>query len=283
MATSEGLSGRRILITGAARGIGAALAQRLHARGARVAVAGLEPSLLADVAKSVDGPWWECDVADREQVDGTVDAAAQALGGLDVVVANAGIAAQLPLVGGDPSIFEKIVDVNLLGSYYTLRAAGRHISHPRGYALAVSSLGAVVHLPLMGAYSASKAAVEALGNTLRQELRPSGARVGVAYFAELDTEMTSRGFDTDAARALLGGRNITRVTPLEVGIRALERGIARRSRIIVAPAWTLPALPARTVVQLITDVVVRGRMADAVRTAQQERVELTTPQPERRV
>jgi len=66
MATSEGLSGRRILITGAARGIGAALAQRLHARGARVAVAGLEPSLLADVAKSVDGPWWECDVADRE-------------------------------------------------------------------------------------------------------------------------------------------------------------------------------------------------------------------------
>jgi len=186
-------------------------------------------------------------------------------------------------VGGDPSIFEKIVDVNLLGSYYTLRAAGRHISHPRGYALAVSSLGAVVHLPLMGAYSASKAAVEALGNPLRQELRPSGARVGVAYFAELDTEMTSRGFDTDAARALLGGRNITRVTPLEVGIRALERGIARRSRIIVAPAWTLPALPARTVVQLVADVVVRGRMADAVRTAQQERVELTTPQPERRV
>src|SRR4051794_17966315 len=129
------LAGRRVLITGAARGIGAALAKRLHERGARVAVAGLEPELLGSVAETVDGPWWECDVTDRHQVDATVDAAADALGGLDVVVANAGIAAQLPLVGGDPAIFERIVAVNLLGSYYTLRAAGRHISHPNGYAL----------------------------------------------------------------------------------------------------------------------------------------------------
>jgi short-subunit dehydrogenase len=133
----------------------------------------------------------------------------------------------------------------------------------------------------MGAYSASKAAVEALGNTLRQELRPSGARVGVAYFAELDTDMTTRGFNTDAARKLLGGRSVTRVTPLEVGIRALERGIARRSRVIVAPAWTIPALPGRTIVQLVADRVVRNRLADAVRTAQHEEVELTTPQPGR--
>jgi len=275
------LAGRRVLITGAARGIGAALAQRLHARGARVAVAGLEPELLAGVASSVDGPWWECDVTDREQVDATVEAAVAALGGLDVVVANAGIAAQLPLVGGDPTIFEKIVAVNLLGSYYTLRAAGPHVSHPRGYALAVSSMGAAVHLPLMGAYSASKAGVEALGNTLRQELRPSGARVGVAYFAELDTDMTTRGFDTEAARKLLGDRNITRVTPLKVGIRAVERGIARRSRVIVAPGWTRPALAGRMVAQLVADVVVRGRMADAIDTARREKVDLTTPQPGR--
>jgi hypothetical protein len=105
--------------------------------------------------------------------------------------------------------------------------------------------------------------------------------VGVAYFAELDTDMTTRGFDTEAARKLLGNRNITRVTPLEVGIRALERGIARRSRIIVAPSWTRPALAGRMIVQLVADQVVRGRMAAAVETAQHERVELTTPQPGR--
>src|SRR4051812_7547317 len=104
MATApQQLTNRKVLITGAARGIGAALARRLHERGARVAVAGLERDLLEEVATDVDGPSWECDVADREQVDDVVDAAAAALGGLDVVVANAGIAAQLPLVGGDPA------------------------------------------------------------------------------------------------------------------------------------------------------------------------------------
>src|SRR5580765_1800287 len=152
---------RRVLITGAARGIGAALARRLHERGARVAIAGLEPELLSSVAAAVHGPWWECDVADRLQVDDVVEKAAASLGGLDIVVANAGIAAQLPLVGGDPAIFEQTIAVNLLGTYYTLRAAGPHVSHPGGYALAVSSMGAAVHLPLMGAYSASKAGVEA--------------------------------------------------------------------------------------------------------------------------
>ena len=114
----------------------------------------------------------------------------------------------------------------------------------------------------MGAYSASKAAVEALGNTLRQEVRPSGARVGVAYFAELDTDMTSRGFGTEAARQFLGDRTITTVTPLDVGIDALERGIARRSRIIVAPSWVRPILPVRMVAQRVVDQAVRRRVAD---------------------
>ena len=56
---------------------------------------------------------------------------------------------------------------------------------------------------MLGAYSASKAAVEALGNTLRAELRRTGAKVGVAYFAELDTDMTSRGFGTEAASSMV--------------------------------------------------------------------------------
>src|SRR5699024_8252103 len=130
------LAGRRVLITGAARGIGAKLARRLHARGARVALAGLEPELLQEVADSVDAPAWTCDVTARPRVQEVVDAAAEALGGLDVVVANAGVAAQVPLVGGDPEVFERIQAVNVLGTYHTLRAAGPHLSHPEGYALA---------------------------------------------------------------------------------------------------------------------------------------------------
>ncbi|MGZ4557327.1 MAG: SDR family NAD(P)-dependent oxidoreductase, partial [Mycobacteriaceae bacterium] len=163
----QNLSGKRVLITGAARGVGAALAERLHERGARVALVGLEAELLSEVAQRCgDAPWAECDVAVRSQVDHAVETMVSRLGGLDVVVANAGIAAQLPLIGGDPTVLERTLAVNVLGTYYTLRAAGPHISHPGGYALAVASLAAAVHAPLLGAYSASKAAVEALGNTL---------------------------------------------------------------------------------------------------------------------
>src|SRR5204863_4821018 len=137
---------------------------RLHARGARVVLAGIEPDHLARTAAECgDALAVVCDVRDREQVEGAVEAAVEHLGGLDVVVANAGVAAQLPLVGGDPAVFERTIAVNTLGVYYTLRAAGPHISHPRGYALAVSSLAAAVHPPLLGTYSASKAAVEAIG------------------------------------------------------------------------------------------------------------------------
>ena len=275
------LEGRRVLITGAARGIGAALAERLHQRGARVALAGLEPDGLAAVAARCGGaPWSECDVGDRDQVDAAVEEAVGGLGGLDVVVANAGIAAQLPLVGGDPGVMERTLRVNVLGAYYTLRAAGPHISHPGGYALPIASVGAVVHLPLMGAYSASKAAVEAIGNTLRIELRPSGARVGVGYSAEIDTDMTSRGFGTEAAEKLMKRfKPVMRVAPLRVAIDALERGIARRSRLVVAPASSAPLLPLRMAVQPFLDRAVQRDLAEALEIARREHAPLTTEQP----
>jgi NAD(P)-dependent dehydrogenase (short-subunit alcohol dehydrogenase family) len=280
--TTPSLEGRRVLITGAARGIGAALAERLHQRGARVAVVGLEDDLLAAVAaRCGDAHWAHCDVGDREQVDSAVEGAVAALGGLDVVVANAGIAAQLPLVGGDPAVMERTIRVNVLGAYYTLRAAGPHISHRNGYALPIASVGAVVHLPLMGAYSASKAAVEALGNTLRIELRPYGARVGVAYFAEIDTDMTSRGFGTEAAAKLTKNlKPFMRVAPLKLAINALERGIARRSKRVIAPAQAAPLLPLRMAAQPFIDAAVQHNLKPALEIARGEDAPLTTAQPD---
>jgi len=280
--SNPSLAGRRVLITGAARGIGAALARRLHERGARVALAGLEEELLAEVAAGCGGAHWErCNVTDRAQVEAAVDNAVAALGGLDVVVANAGIAAQLPLVGGDPAVMERTIQVNVMGVYYTLRAAGPHISHKGGYALPIASVGAAIHPPLMGAYSASKAAVEALGNTLRIELRPTGARVGVGYFAEIDTDMTSRGFGTAAAEKLTASvKAFTRVAPLPVAIDALERGIARRSRRVVAPAWAAPLLPMRMFAQPFVDLATQRDLAAALDIARRENAPLTTLQPD---
>lgn len=276
------LRNRRVLITGAARGIGAALAERLHSRGAAVALTGLEPDLLAGVAARCGGaPWCEADVSDPAEITAAVDRLVAQLGGLDVVVANAGIARQLPIIGGQPGVMEQTLRVNFLGCFYTLRAAGPHISHPSGYALAVSSLAAAVNLPLLGAYSASKAAVEALGNTLRAELKPSGAKTGVAYFAELDTDMTSRGFATEAARSLTGGRTITRVSSLISGVDALERGIARRSRRVFAPGWIRPIVPLRDLAQHVVDLRRYDDLPGALVTARHETAEFTTVQPAR--
>jgi NAD(P)-dependent dehydrogenase (short-subunit alcohol dehydrogenase family) len=275
------LSGRRVLITGAARGIGAATARRLHARGARLVLAGIEPDMLARTAADCgDALAVVCDVRDREQVEGAVEAAVEQLRGLDVVVANAGVFAQLPLVGGDPDVFERTIEVNLLGVYYTLRAAGPHIAHGRGYALAISSLAAALHPPLLGAYCASKAGVEALADSLRIELAPSGARVGVAYFAELDTDMVRQAFGTEAVRRMseIGPRRRP-ATPLEAGIDAIERGIARRSRRVVAPRWVAPLLPMRMLAQRVVEAATRSSIEGVLEIARSESAPLTTPQP----
>lgn len=277
------LAGRRVLITGAARGIGALLARRLHARGARLALIGLEPDLLERVAAdSGDAPFFECDVSDRAQLDGATAAAIDALGGLDVAVANAGIGAQMTLIDGDPAIWDKTFAVNLTGTYNLVCAAGPHVAHPGGYFLVTASLAAALHLPLMAAYSASKAAVESLGDSLRIELRPSGARVGVAYYAELDTDMTSRGFATEAAsRTPIGGHGRLPVWPVEPAIDALERGIARRSRRIVSPSWVGPVLPIRMLAQRLVELPLRHGFDKTLEIARREQGSLTTPQPEK--
>jgi AhpD family alkylhydroperoxidase len=275
------LAGKRVLITGAARGIGAATARRLYSRGAQVVVAGIEPEQLAQVARDCgDGLAVVCDVRDRGQVEAAVEAAVEHLGGLDIVIANAGVAAQLPLLGGDPAVFERTVEVNLLGVYYTLRAAAPHIAHPNGYALAISSLAAAVHAPMLGAYSATKAGVEALGDTLRIELASSGAKVGVAYFAELDTDMTRRGFGTEAAGAMKVESPFTRVAPLSAGLDAIERGVIRRSRRVVAPGWVGPVLPIRMIVQRIVDLAARRGLDAALEIARGENAPLTTELPD---
>lgn len=280
MKHDDGLRGRRVLITGAARGIGAALARELHARGARVGLLGLEPELLRDVSAACgSAPWQRTDVRDQAQVEAGVSHVVERLSGLDIVVANAGIGAQMPIVGGDVEVMKRTIEVNLMGTYYTLRAAAAHVGHPQGYALAIASAAAAAHLPLMGAYSASKAGVEALGNTLRIEMEHLGTKVGVGYLAEIDTDMTSIGFSTQAAGKIRKLGAFMAVSPLAVAIDALVDGIARRKRRVYAPRWVGALLPLRAVAQRLLELRPQPDMAEALRLARVETAPLTTEQP----
>jgi NAD(P)-dependent dehydrogenase (short-subunit alcohol dehydrogenase family) len=244
------LRGRRVLITGPARGIGAALAERLASHGARIALVGLEPEKMAAVAERCgDGTFVaECDVSNSDAVSQAVDAAADALGGLDVVVANAGIAAGGPLRSQDLRSWERVIEINLLGVMYTDRAALPHLERSGGYLLNIASTAAALRGPGMSAYCAAKAGVEALSDCLRIEMYPLGVQVGVAYFLFLDTDMVN---DSEREMPLLRRakaempRPLSRTYPLPPAIDEVVAAIAQRRRRVAYPRWFLAVLAIR--------------------------------------
>jgi len=276
------LDGKTIFITGAARGIGAETARQLVARGARVALAGLEPELLEQRAAELgsSAAWFEVDVTDRDAIEAAVAGAAERFGGIDVVIANAGVAGGGPVASIDPDAFETVIEVNLLGVWRTVRAALPHVIERRGYVLPIASLAAALHGPMMSPYAASKAGVEAFADSLRVELRHTGTAVGCAYFSFIDTDMVRRGFErASAQRAKERLRGPLKPPPVSVAGAAIVRGVERRARFVYAPRWVLPALYLRTLLQPLSERSARDEeLAETMRLAAQEGTFLTTPQ-----
>jgi len=282
MSTTWPVAGRTVLITGAARGIGAEAARQLRAKGARLALVGLEPELLEQRAAELGGDtaFFEADVADRDALGEAVGQAAERFGGIDVVIANAGIAGGGPVATMDPEAFERIVDVNLLGVVRTVRACLPHVTASSGYVLPIASLAAALHSPMMAAYSASKAGVEAFADSLRVEVAHTGTKVGCAYFSFIDTDMVRRGFDRPSGqRARERLRGPLKPPPVSVAGAAIVRGVERRARHVVAPGWVLPVLYLRTLLQPLSERANREDVLEAMRLSEQEPTELTTPQP----
>ena len=170
------MAGKVVLITGASRGIGAAVARRLASEGATLALVGLEPDELKKVAEDCgpDAGWWEADVTDTESLRTAVEAVVERYGRIDVVVANAGIAAPGFSRSMDPAVWERVLDVDLYGVWRTVHLTLPHLLESKGYLLLVSSLAAIVHIPGLASYNVAKAGVEAMGNSLRAELKHLG-------------------------------------------------------------------------------------------------------------
>jgi NAD(P)-dependent dehydrogenase (short-subunit alcohol dehydrogenase family) len=251
------VSGRTVFITGAARGIGAGAAERLHAAGANVSLVGLEPERLEQLAARL-GPraaWFEADVSDYEALQTAVEGTVARFGAIDVAIANAGIQFMGRMATMPREQFERTVEVNLLGTWRTDRAVLDEIVRNRGYLLNISSLAAASHAPLMGAYTASKAGVEAMTDALRVELAPSGARVGCAYFGFIDTDLVKGSFAHPSTQALttVMPSFVAKPAPLSEAVDAIERGVARRAARVWAPRFVGGALAFRGVLQPVSE------------------------------
>jgi len=239
-----------VLITGPARGIGAKTARQLAARGARLSLVGLEPELLAALAAELgEGHvWFECDVTDQTALERAVAGTVEALGGIDVVIANAGIASNGTVAVGSIEALVRIIDVNLTGVVRTVSATLPHVTERRGYYLLVSSAAALAPFPGISTYAAAKSGVEQFGNVLRLELAHKGVAVGVAHPSWIDTDMV-RDARSDLAgfRALMGKLPgpFGRVTPLRDCAAAFVDAVGRRRRKVYVPRTLAAAAAVR--------------------------------------
>jgi len=234
------LTDQVVVITGANGGFGQALATALAAKGARLALiarrADVAKSLAASHGDTSRAAGFAADVQSLDQLEEAMHAIRRHFGRIDVVVANAGIHQVQPVEHQAEDDFARLIDINLTGVWRTHKAAIPHMRRG-GYLLTVSSMAAFVHSPLHGAYSASKAGVLAMGNSLRLELRGRGIKVGSVHPTFFDTPLMDEVKADPAGQALWGGNSsgLWRMVPIDQVVDQTVRAIERRKQMVVVP------------------------------------------------
>jgi NAD(P)-dependent dehydrogenase (short-subunit alcohol dehydrogenase family) len=239
------LRGRVVLVTGAARGIGEAVAREVVVRGGRVALVGLEPERLQALSHEL-GPehfWAEADVTDQSSLDKAVTGAVEQLGGIDAVVANAGIANTGTVATNPPDALARTIEVNLIGVIRTVSATLPHVVARRGHYLLVASAASFASSPGLAAYCASQACVEHFGDAFRLEVAHQGVTVGTAHPIWIDTDLVRDAKEDlpifrKSIEATPGplGRQIDVQTCARLFVDGIER---RRPKVFVPPSLAL--------------------------------------------
>jgi NAD(P)-dependent dehydrogenase (short-subunit alcohol dehydrogenase family) len=251
------LNGKVALITGGANGIGAEVARRLHGKGAKLVLTDLDEGQLKEVAARLGGDrvlTVVADVRDLAAMQAAVDKGVERFGGIDIVMANAGIATTGSLLAVDPAAFRTLIDVNVVGVFHTVRAALPSVIERRGYVLIVSSAAAYAAAAGMVPYDTSKAGVEHFANALRLEVAHQGVAVGSAHMLWIDTPLVRESkAESEAFREMLRRLPgpLGKTTSVEKCGEIFVAGIEDRKRQIICPRfvgllrWLKPLLASR--------------------------------------
>ena len=234
--------GKVVLITGAARGIGAETARALVKRGAKVVITDVDESTLALIADELGDNCVSAlaDVTDLSAMEAAVAAGVERFGGIDLVLANAGIASYGSVLNVDPAAFRKVVDININGVFHTVRAALPSVIERKGYILVVSSLAAFAPAPGLAAYNASKAGAENFASALRLEVKHLGVDVGSAHMSWIDTPLVQDAKkDLSAFAEMLAGLPgpLSKTTTIDKCVDAFVAGLEKRKRRVYVPGW----------------------------------------------
>jgi NAD(P)-dependent dehydrogenase (short-subunit alcohol dehydrogenase family) len=225
-----GVTGSRALITGGSSGIGAATARALAARGVHVAITGRNVAALQQVAADTDGVFIPGDLREPGCPRRTIEAAVDLLGGLDLLVSNAGIGWAGPLASMSEPDIDSLLDVNLRAPAHLARAAIPHLPAGHGRLVFVGSIAGLVGVPGEAWYSVTKAALGCLADTLRAELRPAGVGVSLVSLGVVDTAYFER-------RRTPYERQHPRLMSAQTAADAIVDAVDRGRDDVVVPPW----------------------------------------------
>lgn len=201
------LQDRSAVVTGAARGIGRAIVERLIAEGANVLMCDIDEVTLTRAARELGQPHARVDVARVAELERMIETAVARFGALDVLVNNAGITHDADLLTLQERDFERVMAVNLKSTLFATQAAARHmIPRKRGSIVNVSSVTALLAHPMQIPYVISKAAVKQATNVTALALAPHNIRVNAVGPGTIESEMSQSVLAGDAVQAMVRSR-----------------------------------------------------------------------------
>ena len=193
-----GLSSKAAIVTGASRGIGAAIAEGLAQAGAYVV--GVARSAKPDGGKDVGFTYHCCDILKDEEFAALCDRIGAEQGALDILVNAAGITSPAEENSQSAAVFEATIQTNLIAAYRCIRAASPYLRRPGGSIINITSIGSVIGFPGNPGYTAAKGGLRLMTRALAVDLGPEGIRVNNLAPGYIRTAMTQKSFDNARRR-----------------------------------------------------------------------------------